>query len=84
MKGGAYPPYLNKSPDILSAKSRKPSTMQSTSYTFTDLAQMVCKVQRKPYIVGKFSINHLFLLTFTLLIELILRKHFCIYNDKGF
>lgn len=58
MKGGAYPPYLNKAPDILSAKiqSRKPSTMQSTSYTFTDLAQMVCKVQRKPYIVGKFSI----------------------------
>lgn len=54
MKGGAYPPYL-RSPDILTAKieSRKPLTTQATSYTFTDLAQMVCKVQRRPYLIGK-------------------------------
>ncbi|XP_046669459.1 neuropathy target esterase sws isoform X2 [Homalodisca vitripennis] len=50
MKGGAYPPFL-RSPDMQVSRiePRKSTTTQSTSYTFTDLAQMVCKVQRKPY-----------------------------------
>ncbi|XP_054270974.1 neuropathy target esterase sws isoform X2 [Macrosteles quadrilineatus] len=51
MKGGGHSslPYL-KSPDVLNVKGeRKLASKESNTYTFTDLAQMVCKVQRKTY-----------------------------------
>lgn len=55
LKAGGQPPFL-KAPDFHITKPeavrKAHAQQQSTSgYTFTDLAQMVCKVQRRPFVV---------------------------------
>lgn len=54
LKAGGQPPFL-KAPDFQTTKSevsRKAHAQQQSmsGYTFTDLAQMVCKVQRRPFV----------------------------------
>uniref|UniRef100_A0A1B6E580 Neuropathy target esterase sws n=1 Tax=Clastoptera arizonana TaxID=38151 RepID=A0A1B6E580_9HEMI len=50
LKGGGLPPFL-KQPETIKVKSmQSPNAQQNVAaYTFTDLAQMVCKVQRGHY-----------------------------------
>lgn len=54
MKGGGLPPFLKQVESMSKTKPvQNPNTQQSVAgYTFTDLAQMVCKVHRGHYSYG--------------------------------